>query len=230
VPTTMLSMVDAAVGGKTGVDLGQAKNAVGAFHQPSAVVIDPGYVRTESTRAYVSGLAEVVKSAAIGDPALLDLLEREQEKVLARDLPVIRSLVLAAVRVKTALVARDERESGERMHLNFGHTLGHGLEAAGGFGRLTHGEAVSLGMVAILQVGVALGVTNQAVATRVKHLLASLGLPTNLSTEPLAEALLLASLDKKRTARGLRIVLLAALGEPRVELVTLARLGELLGV
>lgn len=228
IPTTLLSMVDAAVGGKTGVDLGVAKNAVGAFHQPSGVVIDPAYVRTQSQRDYVSGLAEVVKAGAIGDPSLLDLLAQSVEKVLARDLELVREVVLRAVRVKTAIVTRDERESGERALLNFGHTLGHGLEAAGGFGRLTHGEAVSLGMVAILRVGVALGITPSEVAQRLEAQLAGLGLPTDLSTEPLDEALRLAALDKKRTARGLRVVLLEQLGRARLELLPLESLGHLL--
>lgn len=227
-PTTLLSMVDAAVGGKTGVDLGLAKNAVGTFHQPSAVLIDPARVQSESTRAYVSGLAEVVKAAAIADTSLFDLLVRERERVLARDLDLVREMVLGAVRVKTAIVTRDERESGDRVLLNFGHTLGHGLEAAGAFARLTHGEAVSLGMIAILRVGRALGVTDPEAAARIERLLADLGLPTDLSREPLDEALRLAALDKKRTASGIRTVLLEGLGRPRIELLSLDALGRLL--
>jgi shikimate kinase/3-dehydroquinate synthase len=224
IPTTLLSMVDAAVGGKTGVDLGPAKNAVGAFHQPSGVVIDPVYVQTQSRRDYISGLAEVVKSGAVGDPSLLTLLSEAGEEVLARDLEVVREVVLRAVRVKTAIVTRDERESGERAFLNFGHTLGHGLEAANGFGRLTHGEAVSLGMVAILRVGLNLGITPPQVAQHLKTQLENLGLPTDLSVEPLEKALQLATLDKKRTAQGLRIILLENLGHPRIELVSLESL------
>ncbi|UQA61485.1 3-dehydroquinate synthase [Polyangium aurulentum] len=228
VPTTLLSMVDAAVGGKTGVDLGPAKNAVGAFHQPSAVVIDPAYVRTEHERAYVSGLAEVVKSAAIADPELLDLLSRERSRVLTRDLDLVREVVLRAVRVKTDIVTRDERESGERALLNFGHTIGHGLEAAGEFTRLTHGEAVSLGMVAIMRVGISLGVTDPAAAERITRLLADLGLPTDLRTQPLDAALRLAALDKKRKAGAIRVILLEALGRMRIEPLTLETLARIL--
>ena len=145
VPTTMLSMVDAAVGGKTAVDLGLAKNAVGAFHQPSGVIIDPRFTHTETSRAYTSGLAEVIKSGAIADPELLHLMLDHPTSVLSRDINTIEQLVLRALRVKTTIVSRDERESGERMLLNFGHTIGHGLEAAGNYAQLTHGEAVALG-------------------------------------------------------------------------------------
>jgi len=228
VPTTLLSMVDAAVGGKTGVDLGLAKNAVGAFHQPSAVLIDPGHVRTESMRAYVSGLAEVVKSGAIADPGLLGLLEAEREGVLGRDLGLVREMVLRAVRVKTEIVMRDEREVGDRVLLNFGHTVGHGLEAAGGFARLTHGEAVSLGMVAILRVGRALGVTQAGVEERIQGLLEALGLPTRLDAEPMEEGLRLAALDKKRVGAGIRVVLLEEVGRPRVEVLSLDTLRGIL--
>jgi shikimate kinase/3-dehydroquinate synthase len=207
-PTTLLSMVDASVGGKTGVDLGPAKNAVGAFHQPSAVVVDVAHTATESDRAFRSGLAEVVKAAAIGDPALFDRLER------AGDLRAHHGdHVRAAVAVKTAIVARDERESGDRALLNFGHTLGHALESEGGYARLTHGEAVSLGMVAALRIGAALGVTPPPLAARVTALLAKLGLPTDLDAQPLAAALPLVGLDKKRRGGAIRFVLLRALGD-----------------
>jgi shikimate kinase/3-dehydroquinate synthase len=221
IPTTLLSMVDAAVGGKTGVDLGPAKNAVGAFHQPSAVVIDPAYVLTETPRAYVSGLAEVVKSAAIADAELIDVLSRERDRVLARDLDIVRDMVLRAVRVKTEIVIRDERETGDRALLNFGHTIGHGLEAAGAFTRLTHGEAVALGMVAILRVGRSLGVTAPDAASRLTQVLADLGLPTDLTSQPLEEAVRLAALDKKRKAGSIRVVLLESLGKPLIQPMTL---------
>ncbi len=216
VPTTLLAMVDASVGGKTGVDLGAAKNAVGAFHQPAGVVIDVARVATESARAYAGGLAEVVKSAAIGDPELFERLEADPEAVLRREPRWVEELAFRSVAVKAAIVARDEREAGDRAFLNFGHTVGHALEAEGGFTRLTHGEAVALGMVAALRVGVAEGVTPPEVRDRVTRLLARLGLPTDLDAEPLAEALPLVSLDKKRRRGAVRFVLLRALGEPMV--------------
>jgi shikimate kinase/3-dehydroquinate synthase len=229
-PTTLLAMVDASVGGKTGVDLGLAKNAVGAFHQPSAVVIDAAHVTTETPRAFASGLAEVVKSAAIGDAALFALLEAEAPRVLARELPLVEALVYRSVAVKAAIVARDEREAGDRALLNFGHTVGHALEAEGGFTRLTHGEAVALGMVAMLRVGVALGVTDLADARRLEALLAALGLPVDLDAQPLAAALRFVALDKKRRGAGVRAVLLRRVGEAFVRETPLADLPGLLGV
>src|SRR5579859_898103 len=154
VPTTVLAMVDASVGGKTAVDLGAAKNAVGAFHQPARVVVDPSLSQTETLRAYRSGLAEVVKTTLIGDPALFDELcapGGAERLGVARDPEALARAVRSSVAVKAGVVGRDEREKGERAHLNLGHTIGHALEAAGGFERLTHGEAVSLGLVAALR-------------------------------------------------------------------------------
>jgi shikimate kinase/3-dehydroquinate synthase len=212
-PTTLLAMVDASVGGKTGVDLGLAKNAVGAFHQPSAVVVDVARVATESDRAFSSGLAEVVKSAAIGDAELFEALEAHAGAVLRREPALVEEVAFRSVAVKASIVSRDERESGDRALLNFGHTVGHALEAEGGYTRLTHGEAVSLGMVAALRAGVALGVTDPQVALRVTQLLGRLGLPTDLDAQPLGAALPLISLDKKRRRGAVRFVLLRGLGE-----------------
>jgi shikimate kinase/3-dehydroquinate synthase len=228
VPTTLLAMVDAAVGGKTGVDLGPAKNAVGAFHQPSAVVVGVDYVATETERAYASGLAEVVKAGAIADAALVELLEREPERVRARDREVVEEMVLRAVGVKAAIVARDEREAGDRVLLNFGHTLGHGLEAAGGFTRLTHGEAVSLGMAAVLHVGSLLGITEPQAAGRLTRLLSALGLPVDWRGQPVGEALRFVALDKKRQRGSLRVVLLRDVGEPLVHRLGVDGFGRML--
>jgi shikimate kinase/3-dehydroquinate synthase len=226
-PTTLLSMVDAAVGGKTGVDLGQAKNAVGAFHQPSAVLVGPSHVTTETARAYRSGLAEVVKSACIGDPSLFDFLEREAAQVLARDPDAVTEIVQRSVAVKVSIVSRDERESGDRALLNLGHTLGHALEAQGNFERLLHGEAVALGMVAALRVGQELGVTDPALVARVTRLLSALGLPVDLSREPVTEALDLLALDKKRRGGVIRAVFLHQIGDARLRDIDLAELSSL---
>ena len=149
VPTTLLAMVDASVGGKTGVDLGAGKNLVGAFHQPRAVVADVGFLETLPARERIAGLAEVVKCGFIVDAGLLDLLEQS-----GPDLTVAQheEVITRAVRVKAEVVASDETESGRRAILNFGHTVGHALEAASGYG-LLHGEAVALGMVAALDLG-----------------------------------------------------------------------------
>lgn len=223
VPTTLLAMVDASIGGKTGVDLGDAKNAVGAFHQPSAVFIDPAHVTTETERAFESGLAEVVKSACVGDVPLFDLLEREADRV--RDPSVVAELVSRSAALKIRIIARDERDAGERAFLNFGHTLGHALEAQGGYARLTHGEAVSLGMVAALRVGRELGLTEPSTVDRVTHLLARLGLPTDLASQPVEDALRLLGRDKKRSGSTLRAIFLRRLGEPLLYPIDVGDLG-----
>lgn len=215
VPTTLLSMVDASVGGKTGVDLLEAKNAIGAFHQPKAVLCDVDVLSTEGDRGFRSALAEVVKTALIGDAALLDLLEREPARVAERAPELLIELVRRSIRVKARVVSADERESGLRAVLNLGHTVGHALEAQGGYSRLTHGEAISLGLVAALRMGVLLGVTTEDLARRVERILAQLGLPTDLAAEPVAEAVRLIGHDKKRSGKKLRFVV--ALEPGRVE-------------
>lgn len=213
IPTTLLAMVDASVGGKTGVDLESAKNAVGAFHQPSAVLCDVTLLATESDRGFRSALAEVVKTALIGDPGLFELLEQETERVLARSNEILTQLVRRSIRVKARIVSADERESGLRAVLNLGHTVGHALESQGGYSRLSHGEAVSLGLVAALRIGVALNATPRDLAERTERLLAKLGLPADIAREPLADAVALIGHDKKRAGKSIRFVLAHGLGD-----------------
>lgn len=240
VPTTLLSMADAAIGGKTGVDLGLAKNAIGAFHQPTAVVIDVRHTTTEPPRAFTSGLAEIAKSGAIADPALIAHLEAAAAKPTAassigstppggplRDLDFLEPAVVAAAAVKARIVAQDPRESGVRALLNFGHTLGHALEAAGGFERWTHGEAVSLGMVGALRAGVALGLTPRSDADRLIALLALLGLPVDLRRPEVEAALPFLSLDKKRRSGTIRAVFLTSIGEATLHDLPLEELARL---
>jgi len=211
VPTTLLAMVDASVGGKTGVDLGAGKNLVGAFHQPRAVVADVGFLETLPVRERVAGLAEVVKCGFIADPGLLDLLEQS-----GPDLTVAEheEVITRAVRVKADVVASDETESGRRAILNFGHTVGHALEAASGYG-LLHGEAVALGMVAALDLGAALGVGPPALADRARALLARLGLPVDYERRFDAQAQAGITVDKKRRGSTIRFVLVPTVGETR---------------
>lgn len=227
VPTTLLAMVDASVGGKTGVDLLEAKNAVGAFHQPSSVLCDVDLLRTEELRAFRSALAEVVKTALIGDGALLDRLEAEASRLEARDPDLLTELVRRSIRVKARIVSQDERESGLRAVLNLGHTLGHALEAQGGYSRLTHGEAVSLGLCAALGIGEKLGETPPELGARVTALLCRLGLPTDLSGEPLAQATSLIGHDKKRAGTELGFVVARAPGQVEIRKLPLADLEKL---
>ncbi|HKQ68390.1 MAG TPA: 3-dehydroquinate synthase [Polyangiaceae bacterium] len=232
VPTTTLAMVDASVGGKTAVDLGAAKNAVGAFHQPSRVIVDPSLTRTESIRAVRSGLAEVIKTALIGDAALYAELSAPggaERLGHERDPVALARAIRSSIAVKAGVVGRDERESGERAHLNLGHTVGHALEAEGGFERLTHGEAVALGLVAALRVGVALGVTGPTLAADVVRLLGRLGLPCDLDAEPLESSLRWVAYDKKRAGGALRFVLIRAPGAVEVIKIAPSELPKLLG-
>ncbi|MEP7048735.1 MAG: 3-dehydroquinate synthase [Pseudomonadota bacterium] len=213
IPTTLLAMVDASVGGKTGVDLESAKNAVGAFWQPSAVMCDVHYLSTEATRGFVSALAEVVKTALIGDPEMFLLLEANAERVRARDAQLTAELVRRSVRVKARIVSFDEREGGLRAVLNLGHTVGHALEAQAGYTALTHGEAVSLGLVAALRLGEMLGHTPRDLTQRTLELLKRLGLPSNLNGQPLKAAAALIGHDKKRAGSAVRFVMARGLGQ-----------------
>jgi len=219
VPTTLLSMVDAAVGGKTAIDLKTAKNAVGAFWQPSSVLCDVRHLSTEPTRGYVSALAEVVKTALIGDAALLDVVERSTAALLAKEPATVAEVVRRCVRVKARVVSLDPREQNIRAWLNLGHTVGHALEAYGGYGKLRHGEAISLGLVAALRIGERLGITDRALSDRCILSLRILGLPVDLSGQPLSRAVDLIGHDKKRA--GSRLKFIAARAPGQVEIVDL---------
>jgi shikimate kinase/3-dehydroquinate synthase len=221
VPTTLLAMVDASVGGKTAVDFRTAKNSIGAFWQPAGVLCDVSTLLTEGERAYRSALAEVVKTALIGDPKLFELLEDQSEGVLRREPALVAEVVERCVRVKAHVVARDERESGRRAVLNLGHTVGHALESGGGFTALTHGEAVSLGLVAALRIGRRLGGTSEGLEARCMRLLQRLGLPHRLEQSALDDAARLLGHDKKRSGKGIRFVVARAVGDVDTELVAL---------
>ncbi len=212
-PTTLLSMVDASVGGKTAVDFRSAKNSVGAFWQPSSVLCDVTTLRTESDRAYRGALSEVVKTGLIGDETLFSLLEERSEAVLERDPEIVSEVVERCVRVKAAVVARDEREGGLRAVLNLGHTIGHALESRGGYTELTHGEAVSLGLVAALRLGERLGETPTELTKRTLSLLEVLGLPRRLERPALEEASALLGHDKKRAGSQIRFVVARGVGD-----------------
>jgi shikimate kinase / 3-dehydroquinate synthase len=226
-PTTLLAMVDASVGGKTGVDLGAAKNAVGAFWQPSAVLCDVDYLKTEPVRGYRSALSEVVKTALIGDPELFELLEREADGIVARDPLLLTDIVRRCIRVKARIVSADPREAGLRAVLNLGHTVGHAVEAQAGFERLTHGEAISLGLVAALRIGQKLGHTPAELADRTRRLLSTLQLMTAIENEPLAQAAELIGHDKKRAGSKVSFVFARGIGDVVTVPLDLAELREL---
>jgi 3-dehydroquinate synthase len=220
-PTTLLGMVDASVGGKTGVDLAAGKNLVGAFHQPRAVLADLGFLETLPPRELTAGLAEVAKCGFIADAALLDELERLTPGALAAG--AYQPLVAGAVRVKAQVVAEDEHEGGRRAILNFGHTIGHALEAESAYA-LLHGEAVALGMVAALELGVALGITPGQLRDRGRALLARLGLPVDIEGRLTPAVLARVGVDKKRRGGQVRFVFCPAAGETLLQDLTLAEL------
>jgi 3-dehydroquinate synthase len=220
VPTTVLGMVDAAVGGKTGVDLPAGKNLVGAFHQPAAVVADLDTLAGLPAAEVRSGLAEVAKAGLAGDPALAEALRRSAGPAVAADPDALAPLVEGAVRVKAAVVAADEREDAAdgrvgRLILNYGHTLGHALERLAGYRGLRHGEAVALGMVFAARVAEAVGLARPGLATGHVELLAALGLPVGgVRLDP--DQVLAAMATDKKHRGGLRLVLLRAPGRPEV--------------
>lgn len=205
-PTTLLAQVDAAIGGKTGVNLPEGKNLVGAFHQPLAVLADTATLATLAPRDRRAGLGEAAKYGFIADTQLLDLLQARADDAVAGDADVLTEVVRRGVGVKARIVAADERESGERALLNYGHTFGHAIETVTGYGTYRHGEAVALGMVAAARLGERLGVTQAGVADRTVALLQRLGLPTGgVRAEP--AALWEAMTRDKKVRAGVRFVL-----------------------
>jgi 3-dehydroquinate synthase len=216
VPTTLLAQVDAAIGGKTGINLGSGKNLVGAFHQPVAVACAVATLATLSPRVRTEGLGEVVKYGLIADPGILDLLEDDPDAALAGDPELLRELVVRSAQVKAAVVAADEREGGVRAHLNLGHTYGHAVETLTGYGEVLHGEAVAIGTVVALRLGVRLGLTPPEVAARGEALLERLSLPTRGPLLDRAAVWDVISRDKKATRQGVRWVVLEGLAMPTV--------------
>lgn len=224
VPTTLLAMVDSSVGGKTGVDHRAGKNLVGAFHQPSAVVADLEHLSTLDARHVAAGFAEVVKIALVADERLLDRLESDSTAIARGDRAALMAVVRAAVDAKIRIVRDDEREHGARALLNLGHTMGHALEARGGYSRWLHGEAVAIGTVAELRATATLGWTPPPLVERAERLFASLHLPTRVDDAELAGAWPFVESDKKRGQGALRLPIVSAAGKARVERVTLAAL------
>ena len=213
-PTTLLAMVDAAIGGKTGVDLEAGKNLVGAFHQPAAVIADLDTLSTLPRAELRSGMAEVVKAALIADPALAAACLERSPAAVAGDLDALAPLVERAIAIKAEVVAADEREAGRRAILNYGHTLGHALERLARYQGLRHGEAVALGMVFAARVAEATGLAAPGLTQGHVELLRAAGLPVGgVALDP-HEVLAAMGTDKKHDGGGLRLVLLRAPGEP----------------
>jgi 3-dehydroquinate synthase len=216
-PTTLLSMVDSSVGGKTGVNLPAGKNLVGAFHQPRAVIADIGTLDSLPAREYRAGLAEVIKGAAIGDADFFTWLEQHAHAVAQRDETALIQAIATKVRYKAGVVARDETEQGERALLNLGHTFGHALETAGHYTTLLHGEGVAVGMLLAARLSERLGMSVPADTQRLEQLLHAVGLPTTVPAGFDPEQLCaLMRLDKKNTAGSLRLILWHGIGHAEI--------------
>lgn len=201
VPTSLLSMIDASVGGKTGVDTAAGKNLVGAFHQPACVVIDPELLTSLPDAHLRAGLAEAVKHGAIADAEYLAWIESEADRLLAGDPQALSRLIVRSVEIKAEIVARDERESGPRKLLNFGHTIAHAMEALSGYA-LLHGEAVAVGMVEEARIGERSGVTAPGTAARLRQVLTRLGLPTSLPIDYSADEVIVRTRTDKKARNG----------------------------
>ncbi|HST26838.1 MAG TPA: 3-dehydroquinate synthase [Rudaea sp.] len=216
-PTTLLAMVDSSVGGKTGVDLPQGKNLVGAFHQPRAVITDTATLATLPERELRAGFAEVVKYGALGDADFFAWLEHNADALRVRDADKLAEAIARCCTQKAAIVARDETEQGERALLNFGHTFGHALETVCGYGKLLHGEAVAIGMCLAAQLSARSGMSADADSVRLRDLLARFGLPTAIpaGTDPGA-VLAAMRLDKKNASGRLRLILWRGVGRAEI--------------
>ncbi len=215
IPTTLVAQVDSSIGGKTGVNLPEGKNLVGAFYPPQLVLTDPELLRTLSDREFRGGLAEVIKHAIIADAEMFALLEKDMEKVLRRDRHLLSLLIPRNVAIKARVVSRDEHESGIREILNYGHTFAHALESVTNYRRYQHGEAVAWGMIAAAFLGHELGLTRAEDVSRIVVLIRRLGpLPPwpHVSSTALLNAM---RSDKKTRAGILRFVLSPRIGEAR---------------
>ena len=216
VPTTLLAQVDAAVGGKTGVNLVSGKNLFGAFHQPLVVLIDPAVTGTLPVREYRAGLYEIIKCGVIRDASLFDLLEARVEDVLKQDPPLVDRIIADSVRIKCEVVTADEREGDLRRILNFGHTIGHALEAETNYSVFLHGEAVAFGMHVATELAVRTGLLDPASGARIRRVVAAYGeIPSTLGI--VAENLVVRTRGDKKTVQGrVHYVLPVAIGEVKV--------------
>jgi 3-dehydroquinate synthase len=216
VPTTLLAQVDSSVGGKTAINHPLGKNMIGAFYQPLRVVADLDTLQSLPQRELVAGLAEVIKYGPIADQAFLAWVETNLEALLAKDLSALAHAVRRSCEIKAHIVGQDERESGMRAHLNFGHTFGHAIETGLGYGQWLHGEAVGCGMVMAADLSARLGLVETAYAERLARLIEAAGLPVRGPALGAARYLALMRLDKKAEGGEIRFVVIESPGHAGV--------------
>ena len=216
IPTTLLAMVDSSVGGKTGVNTGRGKNLVGAFYQPALVHVDVRVLETLSPEEFRCGLGEVVKHALLADADFFSFLEESASAILARDEAVLAEVVQRCCAIKAEVVRQDERESGYRAVLNLGHTVAHALENALGYGRLRHGEAVAIGLVAEARLAVDKGWSPPELPGRISALNSALGLPNRAPPVPREDCMRAVNVDKKMSRGKLRLPISMDIGRVRL--------------
>ena len=216
VPTTLLAQVDSSVGGKTAVNHPRAKNMIGAFHQPTAVLADTATLRSLPPRELAAGLAEIIKYGIIVDAPFFAWLEAHIDDLKRLDPAALAHAIRRSCEIKAAIVAEDEREQGRRALLNLGHTFGHALEAIGNYERWLHGEAVGVGMVLAARTSAALGWLQQKDCERIERLIARAGLPTSAPGVDPTDMIDNMRGDKKADRAGLKLILIRALGEAEV--------------
>jgi 3-dehydroquinate synthase len=214
VPTTLLAQVDAAIGGKNGVDLPEGKNLIGTIRQPDTVLVDPLLLSSLPDREFASGLAEVVKCGMVRDAALFELLEKRGADIRAREPGVLSEMLVRAITVKVDAVRADEQDGGERALLNYGHTIGHAIEAARAW-KIRHGEAVSLGMESAAYIAWKMGLLTRETTARQSSLLKACGLPVKLPGLSIPAVLEAMRHDKKRDGGTARFVLPEEIGRAR---------------
>jgi 3-dehydroquinate synthase len=214
VPTTLLAQVDSSVGGKTGVNHRDGKNLIGAFYQPRLVLIDVAVLQSLPRREFVAGLAEVIKYGVIEDPVLFKLLEEKVEKLIALDRPLLADVVATSCAIKAKVVEKDEREDDYRAVLNFGHTIGHALEAATGYQKYLHGEAIGVGMVQAAEISAQQGFCDQRSLERIRKLIRKAGLPVGIPRElPMENLIQAMEVDKKAAGGKVKFVMCAGIGK-----------------
>lgn len=214
VPTTLLAQVDSSVGGKTAVNHKDGKNLIGAFYQPRLVLIDVAVLRTLPRRELIAGLAEVIKYGVIEDPALFELLERSMEKLVAGDGGLLAEVIAKSCAIKARVVEADEREEDYRAVLNFGHTLGHALEAVTGYKQWLHGEAVGIGMAKAALLSARCGFCDQKSFERIVRLIERAGLPTEIPQNVSAQRLIQSmEVDKKAAGGKIKFIMCAGIGK-----------------
>ena len=217
IPTTLLAQVDSAIGGKTAVDLDLGKNLVGAFYQPRLVFTEINFLKSLNPMQVRCGMAEVIKYAVIKDEKLFSFLENNYVQVMRQDPATLEIIINACCRIKADIVCRDEKEtSGLRSLLNFGHTIGHAIEAAGGYKNYNHGQAVSLGMVVAVALSEKLELIDSKLALRIKNLIKLYGLPMKLKGVAVARIIRLHYHDKKFSGKENKFVLIQGIGKPKI--------------